>query len=148
MAREKGDLADRLDEHLGKRGEADRKWEEEERKALEALKRFAETFRAICAEKIVPILEKARTPFENRGLKSNIVEQYDGNPPLIYLEVELRGRSLLIYTAFRKASEIRVSRGYDYYDGSGDEIRRIGLNDITPEIVQSQVNEFLEAGIE
>lgn len=147
MAEKNDDLQERLDRHLAKVAEAKRQAEEEATRKREAPKRFADTFHAICAAKIVPTLEEARTPFVKQGLESSVVKKYNEDPPLILLEVELRGSSVLIYTAFKETSDIRVSRAYNYYSGSGDEIGRFGLNDITPEIVQSQVNEFLEVGM-
>ncbi len=126
---------------------ADENLQERLGKHLDEVGRFRETFHAVSAAKIVPVLERARTPFVARGLDSSVVKQYDVDPPLIYLEVPLRGRSLLIYTAFSKTSDIRVSHAFNYYTGSGDEIGRFGLNDITPEIVQGQVDEFIEAAM-
>lgn len=140
-------LQERLGKHLDEVAEAKRKDEEEATKKLQVPRRFRETFHAVSAAKIVPVLERARTPFVARGLDSSVVKKYDVDPPLVALEVPLRGWSVLIYTAFSKTSDIRVSRAFNYYSGSGDEIGRIRLNDITQEIVQGQVDEFIEAAM-
>ena len=147
MADEEGDIQERLDRRLEKIREGKRKAAEEEARRIEEPKRFAQTFHAVAAAKIMPVLEKARTPFVKHDVESSVVQQYDMDPPLILLEVALRGVSRLIYTAIMETREIRVSQSFSQYTGAGKEVDRIGLNDITREIVQSQVDEFLEAAL-
>ncbi len=113
---------------------------------------FKQALRNVRDDKIKPILEEARTSFIDRGVRSEIVTSGDLSIALI-LRPETRVRAELEYRAMVKKRLVHAAyvagpllRPGDTAPVAGTHsLGKYSLEDLTPELVESHVNDLRQA---
>ena len=134
---------EKLDEFLDQAAKKKAEHEEEAHRRVEGPRLFTDTFLAVAALQIKPVLHTACEPWVKRGLSAEVdVDDVSSNPSVsLVVEPNPHMRAKLIY---RARLEDRIILAYrDFGPGGGEAIGNFGLNDITSEIVQSHVDDFM-----
>ena len=133
----------RLEDFLDQAAKRKVEREEEEQRRVEGPRRFKDTFLAVAASKIRPVLDTACEPWLKRGLPAGVDVDDVSSSPSVTLMVEphpqLRGE--LVYTGQIDDRKILAYRHFG--PGAGEPIGQFGLNDITRDLVQKHVDDFI-----
>lgn len=132
-----------LEEFLDKATDEQAARQEGERRRVEGPERFKEIFAAVRASKIAPVLGKACEPWQRRGLPAEVdVDDVSWEPSLsLIVEPHPHLRAELVYRARTDSRDILAFR--DFGPGAGESLGTFGLNDITRELVQKHVDDFM-----
>lgn len=134
---------EKLEDFLDKAAKRKAEREEEDRRQVEGPRFFRDTFMAVGASKIKPVLDAACEPWLKRDLTAGVdVDDLSSNPSFtLMVEPHPHLRGELVYTG--QIDDRNVLAYRDFGPGAGEAVGRFGLNDITRELVQSHVDDFM-----